>query len=123
VALRLEGACVDLAVVGGPDVSPKSPLEGFGDDRCQMIWPVAASSAFHTPLVVTAPLGSCQRPRELVGAGQKSGQYWALNPDTGAEVRVTEAGPGGTAGGLQWGSAVDGKRVYNVIANYFLPVG
>ena len=25
---------------------------------------------------------------------------------------VTQAGPGGTAGGLQWGSAVDGKRVY-----------
>jgi polyvinyl alcohol dehydrogenase (cytochrome) len=54
---------------------------------------------------------------ELVGAGQKSGQYWALNPDTGAVVRVTQAGPGGTAGGLQWGSAVDGKRVYTANAN------
>jgi polyvinyl alcohol dehydrogenase (cytochrome) len=49
---------------------------------------------------------------ELVGAGQKSGQYWALNPDTGAVVWVTQTGPGGTAGGLQWGSAVDGTRVY-----------
>jgi polyvinyl alcohol dehydrogenase (cytochrome) len=49
---------------------------------------------------------------ELVGAGQKSGQYWALNPDTGAVVWVTQAGPGGTTGGLQWGSAVDGTRVY-----------
>ena len=44
---------------------------------------------------------------ESVGAGQKSGQYWALNPDTGAVGWVTQAGPGGTAGGLQWGSAVD----------------
>ncbi len=52
------------------------------------------------------------KPLELVGAGQKSGQYWALNPDTGAVVWVTQTGPGGTAGGLQWGSAVDGKRVY-----------
>ena len=43
-----------------------------------------------------------------VGAGQKSGQYWALDPDTGAVHWVTQAGPGGTAGGLQWGSAVDG---------------
>jgi polyvinyl alcohol dehydrogenase (cytochrome) len=55
--------------------------------------------------------------RELVGAGQKSGQYWALDPGTGAVVWVTQAGPGGTAGGLQWGSAVDGKRVYTANAN------
>jgi polyvinyl alcohol dehydrogenase (cytochrome) len=54
---------------------------------------------------------------ELVGAGQKSGQYWALDPDTGAVAWVTLAGPGGTAGGLQWGSAVDGKRVYTQNAN------
>jgi len=54
---------------------------------------------------------------ELVGAGQKSGQYWALDPDTGAVQWVTPAGPGGTAGGLQWGSAVDGNRVYTANAN------
>ena len=29
----------------------------------------------------------------------------------------TQAGPGGTAGGLQWGSAVDGTRVYTANAN------
>ena len=52
-----------------------------------------------------------------MGAGQKSGQYWALDPDTGAVEWVTQAGPGGTAGGLQWGSAVDGKRVYTANAN------
>ena len=53
----------------------------------------------------------------MVGAGQKSGQYWALDPDTGAVRWVTQAGPGGTAGGLQWGSAVDGRRVYTANAN------
>jgi polyvinyl alcohol dehydrogenase (cytochrome) len=59
---------------------------------------------------------------ELVGAGQKSGQYWALNADTGAVVWVTQTGPGGTAGGLQWGSAVDGARVYVSNANSnFIP--
>ena len=57
------------------------------------------------------------RGRELVGAGQKSGQYWALNPDTGAVQWVTQAGPGGTGGGLQWGSAVDDKRIYTANAN------
>ena len=57
------------------------------------------------------------RPSELVGAGQKSGQYWALDPDTGEVKCVTSTGPGGTAGGLQWGSAVDGVRVYTANAN------
>ena len=55
--------------------------------------------------------------RELVGAGQKSGDYWALDPSTGALVWKTNTGPGGTAGGLQWGSAVDGKRIYTANAN------
>ncbi|GAB3072328.1 PQQ-binding-like beta-propeller repeat protein [Intrasporangium mesophilum] len=55
--------------------------------------------------------------RELVGVGQKSGQYWALDPGTGQVAWVTVTGPGGTAGGLQWGSAVDGKRVYAANAN------
>jgi polyvinyl alcohol dehydrogenase (cytochrome) len=54
---------------------------------------------------------------DVVGAGQKSGQYWALNADTGAVLWVTQAGPGGTAGGLQWGSAVDGHQVYTANAN------
>jgi polyvinyl alcohol dehydrogenase (cytochrome) len=54
---------------------------------------------------------------EVVGAGQKSGQYWALDPASGAVRWVTQAGPGGTAGGLQWGSAVDGTRVYTANAN------
>jgi polyvinyl alcohol dehydrogenase (cytochrome) len=57
------------------------------------------------------------KPRELVGAGQKSGVYWALDPATGTVVWQTQAGNGGLAGGLQWGSAVDGRRVYTANAN------
>lgn len=57
------------------------------------------------------------KPVSLLGAGQKSGQYWAFNPDTGAVVWVTQVGPGGTLGGLEWGSATDGKRIYVAIAN------
>ena len=43
-------------------------------------------------------------------------------------VWLTQAGPGGIAGGLQWGSAVDGQRVYTANANsnstpYTLPGG
>ncbi|MDF6043010.1 PQQ-binding-like beta-propeller repeat protein [Streptomyces sp. JH14] len=54
---------------------------------------------------------------DLLGIGQKSGIYWALNPATGKVVWKTEAGPGGSLGGIEWGSATDGKRIYAAIAN------
>jgi polyvinyl alcohol dehydrogenase (cytochrome) len=57
------------------------------------------------------------RSRDLLGAGQKSGQYWALDPDDGSVVWVTQSGPGGTGGGLQWGSATDGQRIFTANAN------
>jgi polyvinyl alcohol dehydrogenase (cytochrome) len=50
--------------------------------------------------------------RDLIGAGQKSGIFWALNPDTGAVVWNTLVGPGGSSGGIMWGSATDGERIY-----------
>lgn len=51
-------------------------------------------------------------PRDLVGAGQKSGVYWALDPDTGNVVWATTVGPGGHLGGIHWGTATDGQRIY-----------
>jgi polyvinyl alcohol dehydrogenase (cytochrome) len=54
---------------------------------------------------------------ELVGIGQKSGAYWALNPDNGDIVWSTIVGPGGTTGGVQWGTATDGTRIYVAITN------
>ena len=53
----------------------------------------------------------------LLGIGQKSGIYWGLNPDTGAIVWSTVVGPGGTTGGIQWGTATDGTRIYAAITN------
>jgi polyvinyl alcohol dehydrogenase (cytochrome) len=59
---------------------------------------------------------------ELLGAGQKSGKYWALNPDNGSVVWSTQVSPGGVMGGLQWGSATDGERIYTAASNsYFIP--
>lgn len=54
---------------------------------------------------------------DLLGAGQKSGIYWALNPDSGAVVWSAQVGPGGTGGGIEWGSATDSNRVYCAISN------
>ncbi len=50
--------------------------------------------------------------RQLVGAGQKSGAYWALNPRSGAFVWKATPAPGGVRGGILFGSAVDASRVY-----------
>jgi polyvinyl alcohol dehydrogenase (cytochrome) len=69
------------------------------------------------PALFSVKVDGKGKPRDVVGAGQKSGQYWALDPDTGAVIWVTQAGPGGLAGGLQWGSAVDDQRVYTANAN------
>ncbi|MGW2293055.1 NosD domain-containing protein [Streptomyces violaceorubidus] len=56
-------------------------------------------------------------PTDLLGIGQKSGLFWALNRDTG-EVRWTnQVGPGGEGGGIVWGTAFDGKRIYAAVSN------
>jgi polyvinyl alcohol dehydrogenase (cytochrome) len=49
--------------------------------------------------------------------------YWALDPGTGGVVWATQAGPGGTFGGIEFGSSVADGRVYIAEANYaHLPV-
>jgi polyvinyl alcohol dehydrogenase (cytochrome) len=59
------------------------------------------------------------RMRELLGAGQKSGMYRALDPDTGAIVWGTQVSPGSVGGGLLWGSAMADGRIYAASANLF----
>lgn len=55
--------------------------------------------------------------RDMVGAGAKSGVYWALNPDNGKLVWKTQVGPGGGIGGIEWGTASDNEGIYVPIAN------
>ena len=49
---------------------------------------------------------------DVVGAGQKSGMYWALDANTGDTLWSTQVGPGGHLGGIQWSTAVDSHAVY-----------
>lgn len=55
----------------------------------------------------------------ILGVGQKSGLYYALNPDTGQVLWRTQVGPGSRMGGILWGSASDGTRIYVAIGNPF----
>ena len=65
------------------------------------------------PILVTTARG-----RELLIAGQKSGIVWAFDPeDSGKVVWQTRIGKGGINGGIQWGIASDGQRVYAAVSD------
>jgi polyvinyl alcohol dehydrogenase (cytochrome) len=64
------------------------------------------------PNLIRLPSG-----RELLGIGQKSGVYWALDPKTGTVAWHTQVGPGSALGGMEWGSATDGRHIYVAIGN------
>lgn len=53
--------------------------------------------------------------QELLIAGQKSGDLWALNPDTGAVVWNQREGEGTALGGNHWGIATDSERAFMTI--------
>jgi polyvinyl alcohol dehydrogenase (cytochrome) len=57
-------------------------------------------------------------PRQILGAGQKSGLYSAFDPGTGRLLWATQVGPGSIGGGIEWGSATDGQRIYVASANF-----
>jgi polyvinyl alcohol dehydrogenase (cytochrome) len=49
---------------------------------------------------------------DVVLGGQKNGVVWALNPDNGELLWNTKVGPGGAMGGIHWGMAFDGQRIF-----------
>ncbi len=56
--------------------------------------------------------------REVLLAGQKSGVVFALDPDRKGEILwQTRVGKGGTNGGVQWGMASDGQKVYAAVSD------
>jgi polyvinyl alcohol dehydrogenase (cytochrome) len=54
------------------------------------------------------------RPEQLLGIGQKSGVYWALDPATGKVAWQTTIGPADVVAnaGIEFGTATDGRRIY-----------
>jgi hypothetical protein len=56
--------------------------------------------------------------RDVLVAGQKSGVVYGLDPvDGGRILWQTRVGAGGTNGGVQWGMASDGQRVYAAVSD------
>ncbi len=56
--------------------------------------------------------------KHLLLIGQKSGMLWALDPDeAGRIVWSKRVGAGGPLGGVQWGTATDGRTVYAAVSD------
>jgi polyvinyl alcohol dehydrogenase (cytochrome) len=97
--------------------SPASPSAGWGATIPR------TQPGFSRPRRTTAPrpfgVGSDRLVPAWVGIGQKSGVYWAFDEKTGNMVWNTLVGPGSALGGIEWGTAYDGQRIYVPIANSY----
>jgi polyvinyl alcohol dehydrogenase (cytochrome) len=63
--------------------------------------------------------------RDILVAGQKSGDVWGLDPDSGKLLWHQRVGRGGNQGGQHFGLAVEGRRVFVPMSDYddgMLPV-
>ena len=92
------GACSSL---GGGDNGPNCPEEDGPD----------------VDFGAGATLATTSDGRDLVIAGQKSGDVYALDPDTGALVWKTNVGRGSLLGGINFGIAIANDKVYVPIAD------
>lgn len=62
-------------------------------------------------ILVSAPNG-----KEILVAGQKSGMVYAFDPDAKGKILwQTRVGKGGLNGGVQWGMASDGQKLYAAV--------
>jgi polyvinyl alcohol dehydrogenase (cytochrome) len=69
------------------------------------------------PMIITVRVGGVERDRLAIG--QKSGVVWSLDPDaSGAVVWGTKAGTGAPLGGMEFGAATDGERIYVQNTNF-----
>ena len=56
--------------------------------------------------------------KRVLAVGQKSGMVWGLDPDdSGRIVWSRRVGDGGRLGGVQWGTATDGKAVFVAVSD------
>lgn len=53
--------------------------------------------------------------KDVILAGQKSGDVWALDADTGAKLWNVKFGEGTALGGVHWGVTTDGERVFAAV--------
>ncbi len=55
--------------------------------------------------------------RQVLLTGEKSGQVYALDPASGKVSWSAQVGAGSSLGGIEWGSAADGDRLYAAVSD------
>jgi polyvinyl alcohol dehydrogenase (cytochrome) len=100
--------------------------------RIRWSYKVGTYDAWTVACFFNPPLANCPNPagpdwdlggsgpnllKDLVVFGQKSGFLWAFNPEDGKLRWSTMVGPAGIFGGIEWGTATDGKNIYVAISN------
>ena len=55
--------------------------------------------------------------RRLLLTGEKSGQVYALDPQSGQQVWAAQVGTGSSLGGIEWGSAADPSQMYAPVSD------
>lgn len=102
------GAIVWAKRLQGYDAFNQACFPGFDPRNCPD--PSGEDYDFaQAPMLFTVKKAG--KRRDLVGAAQKSGIFWALDADTGELVWSQIFGPSGSYA-AQWGSATDGQQIY-----------
>ncbi len=70
----------------------------------------------------SANLIALEGGKRVLTIGQKSGMVWALDPDDGGRIVWSRrVGAGGRLGGVQWGTATNGKAVFVAVSDVRRP--
>jgi polyvinyl alcohol dehydrogenase (cytochrome) len=71
-----------------------------------------------SPILRTLPGG-----RQVLLTGQKSGQVYGLDPETGKQLWTARVGAGSSVGGIEWGGAADESQMYVAVSDAFATTG
>jgi polyvinyl alcohol dehydrogenase (cytochrome) len=55
--------------------------------------------------------------RQVLLTGEKSGQVYGLDPDSGKQLWMTQVGVGSSLGGIEWGGAADYNSLYVAVSD------
>ncbi|HLZ73406.1 PQQ-binding-like beta-propeller repeat protein [Phenylobacterium sp.] len=74
-----------------------------------------------SPILKHMPGKGGKGGKDMLFAGQKSGQVYGLDPDDGKIIWQTRIGKGSALGGVEWGMSADNDNLYVGIADRSLP--
>jgi len=102
----------DIFLTGCTPSRPQTAEGGAATTRRQSLNCPQSSVFRDVDFGASIVLGKRADGSDVLFAGQKSGTLWALNPDDGTLLWRQDFGEGSPLGGIHWGIAFDGERVF-----------